>query len=139
MGVFHTICTFLSVIGKRFQDAGLRDVIIESGVTAKGSVSGVLEGRTYNRASRCHKLMFEALNRLALISFNSWTDEHHKEKKPIVDEFFEGLKALCDKTCEQEFKATVASPNCYCSLHTCTISGMATENSRSSGCPMLTW
>ena len=25
MGVFHTICTLLSIIGKRFQDAGLRD------------------------------------------------------------------------------------------------------------------
>ena len=25
MDVFHTICTFLSVIGKRFKDAGLRD------------------------------------------------------------------------------------------------------------------
>ena len=50
MGVFHTICTFLSVIGKRFQDAGLRDVIIESGVIAEGSVSGVQEGRTLNRA-----------------------------------------------------------------------------------------
>ena len=95
MGVFHTICTFLSEIGKRFQDAGLRDVIIESGVIAEGSVSGVLEDRTYNRSIRCHKLMFEALNRLALIGFNSWTDEHHKEKKPIVDEFFKRLKVLC--------------------------------------------
>ena len=111
MGVFQTICTFLSVIGKRFQDAGLRDVIIESGVIVEGSVSGVLEGRTYNSAIRCHKLMFEALNRLALIGFNSWTDEHHEDKKPIVDEFFKGLKALCNKTCEQEFKATVASPS----------------------------
>lgn len=97
------------MIGKRFQDAGLRDVIIESGVIAEGSVSGVLEGRTDNRAIRCHKLMFEALNRLALIGFNSWTDEHRKEKKPIVYEFFKGLKALCDKTCEQELKATIAS------------------------------
>ena len=111
MGVFHTICTFLLVIGKRFQEAGLRDVIIESGVIAEGSVSGVLEGRTYNRAIRCHKLMFEALNRLALIGFNSWIDEHHKDKKPIVDEFFKGLKALYNKTCEQEFKAAVASPS----------------------------
>ena len=25
MGVFHTVCTLLSIIGKRFQDAGLRD------------------------------------------------------------------------------------------------------------------
>ena len=45
------------------------------------------------------------------MGFNPWIDEHHKEKKPLVDEFFKGLKALCDKTCEQEFKATVASPS----------------------------
>ena len=25
LGVFHMICTFLSIIGKQFQDAGLRD------------------------------------------------------------------------------------------------------------------
>ena len=56
--MFHTICTFLSVIGKRFQDAGLRDVIIESRVISEGSVFGV---RTYNRAIRFQKLMYEAL------------------------------------------------------------------------------
>ena len=111
MGVFHTICTFLSVIGKRFQDAGLRDVIIESGVIAEGSTSGVLEGRAYNRAIRFHKLMFEALNRLAWIGFISWVEEHHKEKKPLVDEFFKGLKTLCDRTCEREFNATITSPS----------------------------
>ena len=111
MGVFHTICIFLSVIGKRFQDAGLRDVIIESGVIVEGSVFGVLEGRTYNRAIRFHELMYEALNRLAWMGFNSWIDEHHTEKKLLVDGFFKGLKVLCDKTCEQEFKAAVASPS----------------------------
>ena len=46
------------MIGKRFQDAGLRDVITESGVISEGSVFGV---RTYNRAIRFHKLMYEAL------------------------------------------------------------------------------
>ena len=80
--MFHTTSTFLSVIGKRFQDAGLLDLIIESGVIAEGSVPGVLEGRTYNRAIRFHKLMFEALNRLSWTEFNPWIDEHHKEKKP---------------------------------------------------------
>ena len=50
MGAFHTVCTLLSIIGKRFQDAGLRDICIESGVIAEGSVSGVLDGRRYNRA-----------------------------------------------------------------------------------------
>ena len=39
LGVFHTICTLLSTIGKRFQDAGLRDLCIESGVIAEGSIA----------------------------------------------------------------------------------------------------
>lgn len=30
MGAFHTACTFIAVIGKRFSDAGLRDWIIEA-------------------------------------------------------------------------------------------------------------
>ena len=64
-------------------------MIIESGVIAQGSVSDVLEGRTYNRAIRFHKLIFEALNTLAWMGFNSWTDEHHKGKKAL-DEFFKG-------------------------------------------------
>ena len=55
------------MIGKRFQDAGLRNVIIESGV-----IAGDLEGRSYNRTVRFHKLMFEALNRLTWMGFKSW-------------------------------------------------------------------
>ena len=30
MGAFHTSCIFLAVIGKRFADAGLRDLIVEA-------------------------------------------------------------------------------------------------------------
>ena len=65
MGVFHTACTMLSIIGKRFQDAGLRELCVESGVIAEGSVAGVLDGRGYNRGVRVHRLMYEALMRLA--------------------------------------------------------------------------
>jgi hypothetical protein len=71
MGVFHTICNLLSTIGKRFQDAGLRDLCVESGVIAEGSISGVMEGRKYNRAVRLHKLVYEALMRLAWKGFIS--------------------------------------------------------------------
>ena len=38
MGAFHTICNFLGIIGKRFLDAGLRDLAAESEVIAEGSV-----------------------------------------------------------------------------------------------------
>ena len=30
LGEFHTICTLLAIVGKQFQDAGLRDLCIES-------------------------------------------------------------------------------------------------------------
>ena len=62
MGIFHTLCTLLSIIGKRFQDAGLRDLIIESGVIAQGSVEKVLLGKHYNRAVRLYKLMYQAMH-----------------------------------------------------------------------------
>ena len=71
LGVFHTICTLLAIVGKRFQDAGLRHLCIESCVTADGSISGVMDGHKYNRAVRIHKLVYEALIRLAWKGFLS--------------------------------------------------------------------
>ena len=48
MGSFHTICNLYSIIGKRFQDAGLWVLCVESGVIDKGSVAGVMDGCKYN-------------------------------------------------------------------------------------------
>ena len=110
MEVFHTICTFLAVIGKRSQDAGLRDVCVESGAIADGSAAGVLKGRRYNRAIRFHKIIFEALIRLAWNGFQRWIKEHHKDKTPRVDALTKGLKQLNDSTCELEFKDVMRSP-----------------------------
>ena len=39
---------FLAVIGKRFGDAGLQNVHIESGVVGDSAVHGVLSGKQYN-------------------------------------------------------------------------------------------
>ena len=70
-GVFHTICTMLAVIEKRFGDAGLRDISVESGI-ADGSIAGVLDGKKYNRAFRLHKLVYDAFLRLAWSGFEAW-------------------------------------------------------------------
>ena len=80
MGVFHTICTMLAVIGKRFGDAGLRDISVESGVIADGSIAGVLDGKKYNRAIRLHKMVYEALLRLAWSGFETWLGDGDKNK-----------------------------------------------------------
>ena len=64
LGEFHIAMSFLPTIGKRFQDAGLEDVMIESGILAQGSVNGVMSGHRYNRSVRCHKIVAEAMHRL---------------------------------------------------------------------------
>ena len=104
MGAFHTICTLLGIIGKRFQDAGLRDQCVESQVIAEGSVSGVMEGRKYNRAMRLHKLVYEALMRQVWSRFQKWVAEKHDEKTSLVDEMFSGLQSLRDNVCKSEFQ-----------------------------------
>ena len=56
MGSFHTICSFLATIGKRFGDAGLGDIVTGSGIVRSGSVAAVLEGHHYNCALCTHKV-----------------------------------------------------------------------------------
>jgi hypothetical protein len=54
---------FLGVIGKRFGDGGLLDLMVESNLIAPGSVTAVLDGKQCNRAVRAHKIILEALLR----------------------------------------------------------------------------
>ena len=48
VGNIHSICSLRSTIGKLFGDAGLRDMAVESGVIAEGSINKVLDGKQYN-------------------------------------------------------------------------------------------
>ena len=51
---FHLLMMFLVVIGKRFGDAGLRDLAVQSGIISEGSVDKALDGHIYNRAVRMY-------------------------------------------------------------------------------------
>ena len=61
MEAFHTIPYHLksskSTIGKRFQDAGLLNLCVGSGVISERSITDVREGHTYNRVVRLHKIV----------------------------------------------------------------------------------
>ena len=59
----------LAILGKRFGDAGLSDMIIEANIVAPGSIPAVLEGRKYNRAMLAHKIVKKALQRLKIKAF----------------------------------------------------------------------
>ena len=75
LGEFHVLMSFLGLLGKRFEDAGLSDILIEANVVAGESMNEVLTGNEYNRSVRSHKALFEALERLRIQQFLQTLDE----------------------------------------------------------------
>ena len=54
------------MIGKKVNESGLANVLLEAGVMSVGSMNGVMFGKNYSRAINCHKVMAESLERLLL-------------------------------------------------------------------------
>ena len=96
LGVFHTICNLLSIIGKRFGSAGLRDLAVESGIIAEGSITSVLEGRKCNRGVRLCKLAFECFFRSALKEFCLWMKADHTEECSHLNDTLDAIHSLHD-------------------------------------------
>ncbi|CAB4021754.1 Hypothetical predicted protein, partial [Paramuricea clavata] len=69
LGGFHTMCIFIAVIGKRFGDAGLRDIVIESNLLGESSVEQMLKGKHYNNAMRIPKYLYNAIKRHLIDSY----------------------------------------------------------------------
>ena len=62
LGPFHTQCSFMSAINKRFNGSGLSD-LVGAEVIAEGSVDNALKGKHYKRGVRCFRLMYEVFVR----------------------------------------------------------------------------
>lgn len=107
MGNFHIICNLLSIIGKMFGYAGLRDLAVESGVIAEGSIDKVLEGKQYNRGVRLHKLTYEALMRLAWESFTEWLDTNYNRDLEHLNEVIRLVADLQDDMRGATFESTL--------------------------------
>lgn len=48
LGGFHIALNYLAVLGKCFQDSGIEDLLIESGLYGPSSASALLYGKLYN-------------------------------------------------------------------------------------------
>lgn len=87
LGEFHTCMCYLGILGKRFGDAGLQDILIESEVVAPGSINGVISGHHYNRSMRAHKLLYESLQHIRFITFlDPLPPEERDECMDIINE-----------------------------------------------------
>lgn len=88
--------SYLSILGKRFGDAGLQDVLIESEVVAPESISGVISGHHYNCNMKAHKLLYESLQRIRFLTFLDSLPP--KERNECMDVMNEIKCAFQDKT-----------------------------------------
>ena len=61
LGGFYITLNYLALIGKMLQESGLEYVSIESGRYRTSSTMALLQGKSYNRGIRGHKLIIEKL------------------------------------------------------------------------------
>ena len=80
MGTFHIAFNFLAIIGKKFLNSGLEDLLIESGVYAAGTTSALMKGKSYNKGVRAHKLCMEAFFQLMWPEFVRWYNTSYREQ-----------------------------------------------------------
>ena len=95
MGGFH-ILNFLSLLGKKFADSGLDDLLIESGVYAAGSTSALMKGKSYNRGIRAHKLCLEVFFRLMWDAFILWYESRDEKipEEPVLHKIVDCVRAV---------------------------------------------
>ena len=88
MGSSHAMMSFLSSMGKIWGDAGLRDLLVDSGVYAAGTVELFLQGKEYNRAVTAFIYAYEALSQVRFSEFLKWLRQN---KRRLPDELWEQL------------------------------------------------
>ena len=72
LGGFHIALDYLAVIGKMFQNSGLYDIMVESEIYGSHAASVLLQGKSYNRGVRAHKIVLEGLLRMQWQAFLIW-------------------------------------------------------------------
>ena len=81
-----------------FWDAGLKDICIEAGIVAEGSINGVLDGKHYSRAVRVHRCIYEALLRLAWEAVMLWVNDNIQDMNVVIKTFLDQVNrdsAIC--------------------------------------------
>ena len=86
MGTFHIAFNFLAIIGKKFLNSGLGDLLIESAVYAARTTLALMKGKSYNKGVRAHKLCIEAFFRLMWPEFVRWYNTSSCEQSRHLNE-----------------------------------------------------
>ena len=94
VGGFHIAMVFIGIISKWFGDAGLHDLMVESGIVGPYAISKVLSGKHYNRGMRSHQIAMEAFQRLLWRKFEQFLEGRHDEMTVLSEELKSALNHL---------------------------------------------
>ena len=95
-----------------FCDAGLRDLAVESGMIAEGSIDKVLDGKEYNRGVRLHKLIYGALMRLVRSRFIEWLENNHSTDLPRLNKTLESVMVMHNDTSAATLESCINDESC---------------------------
>ena len=87
IGDFHTACAFIAVIGKRLQNSGLSDLIVEAKVLEPNTGERALHWKHDHYSIIALKLVSEAFPRTKIEILPKWIQT--AEKGSTWDRFFE--------------------------------------------------
>ena len=81
LGSFHILMTFLIVLGQYLAGSGVKEFLTDPDVDIYGEVTAekILNGKSYSRAVRAHKLLLEALFRQYIANFQVWLSNNNKQ------------------------------------------------------------
>ena len=103
LGGFHIALNYLAVIGKMFQDSGLHDIMVESEIYGNHAASVLLQGKSYNRGVRAHKIVLEGLLRMQWEAFLIWMARQGIQADAKYSQVAEA--------CQQSFENNELGPN----------------------------
>ena len=108
IGGFHASCMLITVIGKRFGAAGLKDLWIKATLIGISSVESMIREKQYNRGVRALKMVYEALQRLKIEAFERWLKD--EQKNNVLFNFLGSteLQDLIDGVTQDSLQTTVA-------------------------------
>ncbi|KAL9975370.1 hypothetical protein ACROYT_G012525 [Oculina patagonica] len=98
LGGFHVALNYLAVIGKMFDESGLYDIMVESGIYGSNAASVLLQGKSYNRGVRAHKIVMEGLLRMQWQSFLLWMEHQGIQADATFSQLVEACQQSVDNS-----------------------------------------
>ena len=89
IGAFHTIMSYLKMIGHKMAGSGYAEIIIEANLVTSGCLNGVLSGKSYAKSLRCLKAVSECFERLLFVQFVDQMQDNSELSLEKIDELIQ--------------------------------------------------